>query len=249
MVSEAVNVHKTHTSPLAETLEVFVWLTHSHRTAVRFCEQLVTLYPLRPQFHLVVVLPVLKLFQFLHGFGRQFDETHAVLSFRSIGVDTLKGGAHYASSNATADAGIPKAGAAKVTAIAKGAKHSITSYIRTSSQLSTSGWTGSRNRTGGAIPAQTVRAVRFHVKTIIINRAENKLPYELAAARWTHEKSPEGVTTFRALSASTNAFICEFCTQPRQPSRRNTRSSWWCSISRNLVEATGVEPVSENRSA
>lgn len=50
-------------------------------------------------------------------------------------------------------------------------------------------------------------------------------------------KEPRGLFTLWALSASTNAFICEFCTQPRQPFQRNTRLSCRCSISRNLVEA------------
>lgn len=51
----------------------------------------------------------------------------------------FKGGVHYASSNATADAGTPKAGAAKVTVIAKGAKHPY-HLVHTDKQSTVYGW-------------------------------------------------------------------------------------------------------------
>lgn len=85
-VAEAVNVHEPHTCPFAETLEVSVRLTHSHRRAVCFREKSVALYPLRTQLHLVAVLPSLKFFQLFHNFGRQLDETHTALSFRGVRI-------------------------------------------------------------------------------------------------------------------------------------------------------------------
>lgn len=51
------------------------------------------------------------------------DKLSANTKIKIGDVVRFKGGVHYASSNATTDAGTPKAGAAKVTAIAKGAKH------------------------------------------------------------------------------------------------------------------------------
>lgn len=54
----------------------------------------------------------------------------------------FKGGAHYVSSNATSCAGTPKAGAAKVTAVAKGAKHPY-HLIHTDNQSTVYGWVDS----------------------------------------------------------------------------------------------------------
>lgn len=67
------------------------------------------------------------------------DKLSAISEIKVGDVVQFKGGTHYASSNATADAGTPKAGAAKVTAIAKGAKHPY-HLIHTDKQSTVYGW-------------------------------------------------------------------------------------------------------------
>lgn len=67
------------------------------------------------------------------------DKLNTITEIKIGDVVQFKGGAHYASSNATTDAGTPKAGAAKVTAIAKGAKHPY-HLVHTDKQSTVYGW-------------------------------------------------------------------------------------------------------------
>ncbi len=67
------------------------------------------------------------------------DKLSAISEIMVGDVVQFKGGAHYASSNATADAGKPKAGPATVIMIAKGAKHPY-HLVHTDKQSAAYGW-------------------------------------------------------------------------------------------------------------
>lgn len=67
------------------------------------------------------------------------DKLSAISEIKVGDVVQFRGGAHYASSNATTGSGTPKAGAATVTAIAKGAKHPY-HLVHTDKQSTVYGW-------------------------------------------------------------------------------------------------------------